>query len=245
MTETSATEPKAPGLDLMLMEARCVMEGLRLARHWRDFDDLPRGHGQPVMVIPGFGLGDGATMPLRTILRRCGYASYGWKQGRNLGMRSEIKANLAASVAALHQRHSLKVTLIGWSLGGVFARETARHCAGHVERVITLGSPISGHPSANNVESLYNLVTRQKPSNTSLEGFRKRMSPPPVQCSAFYSRSDGVVAWECSQEQESDHTENVEVVSSHFGMVLNPDVIREILRTLAEPVTPPQAASAA
>src|SRR3546814_12826282 len=104
--------------------------------------ELPRGNGQPLIIVPGFGTTDVATAPLRRLLNGLGYASYGWGLGRNLGMRSGVRDALNAQLRAVHAA-SGPVTLVGWSLGGVFVREMARHQPQCVRRVITLGSPLT------------------------------------------------------------------------------------------------------
>jgi pimeloyl-ACP methyl ester carboxylesterase len=196
---------------------------------------LPRGDGHPVMVIPGFGGADLSTMPLRRLLRRLGYAAHGWELGRNVGMNSRIKQALARSLESLHQRHGQTVSLIGWSLGGVYVREMARYAPQHVRQVITLGSPINGHPQSNNVDSLFRLVNRGRKINLDWDAFQKRRVPPPVPCTAVYSRSDGIVAWHCSREESAPHTESIGVISSHFGLAVNPFVATIIADRLAQP----------
>ncbi len=196
---------------------------------------LPRGDGHPVMVIPGFGASDASTLPLRRLLRRLGYAAHGWELGRNTGMSSRIKQNLGRSLEALHQRHGQTVSLIGWSLGGVYVREMARHAPQHVRQVITLGSPFNSHPQSNNVDSLFRRVNRGKNINLDWEAFQKRRVPPPVPCTAIYSKSDGIVAWQCSREEPSAQTESIGVLSSHFGLGVNPLVLTVIADRLAQP----------
>lgn len=196
---------------------------------------LPRGDGQPVMVVPGFGASDMSTLPLRRLLRRLGYIAHGWELGRNTGMNSRIKQSLARSLEALHDRHGQTVSLIGWSLGGVYVREMARYSPQHVRQVITLGSPINGHPQSNNVDALFRLVNRGKNINLDWDAFQKRRVPPPVPCTAIYSKSDGIVAWHCSREEPSSRTETIGIPSSHFGLAVNPLVLTVIADRLAQP----------
>jgi pimeloyl-ACP methyl ester carboxylesterase len=196
---------------------------------------LPRGDGQPVLIVPGFGASDFSTLPLRRLLRRLGYIAHGWELGRNLGMNSLRKHALSRSLESLHEHHGQTVSLIGWSLGGVFVREMARHAPQHVRQVITLGSPINGHPQANNVDALFRQANRSKPVNLDWDAFQRRRVPPPVPCTAIYSKSDGIVAWRCSQEEPSPHTESIGVPSSHFGLAVNPLVVAIIADRLAQP----------
>ena len=118
------------------------------------------------------------------------------------------------------QRHREKVSLVGWSLGGVYAREIAKMHPAQVRCVITLGSPFSGHPRATNAWRFFELVSGQStPDAAILEQLRVA---PPVPTTSIYSRSDGVVAWQCSLNEDAPHTENIEVRASHIGMGMNP-----------------------
>lgn len=196
---------------------------------------LPRGDGHAVMIIPGFGASDLSTLPLRRLLRRLGYDAHGWELGRNLGMRPSIKQALGRSMAALHARSGKKITLIGWSLGGVYVREMARHAPEHVRQIITLGSPINGHPNANNVHRLWQFFNRNKAVNLDWENFQRRRVPPPVPCTAIHSKTDGIVAWECSCEEPGPQTETIGLWASHFGLAVNPLVLCVIADRLAQP----------
>lgn len=225
-----------PSKRLLLMELRAAAEYLRFKLNPRALDGLPRGDGHPVMIVPGFGTTDAATQSLRRALADLGYAAYGWGQGRNLGMNRRVRDGLAQRLQELHDRHHAKVSLIGWSLGGVFVRELARHQPQLVRRVFTLGSPINGHPNANNVMGLFKLMNRKNPPKLDWEGFQKRRLAPPVPCTAIHSKSDGIVHWECSLEEPAPNTDNVEVRGSHFGLGVNPAVIRAIAERLVRPV---------
>ncbi|MES0872938.1 esterase/lipase family protein [Sinimarinibacterium thermocellulolyticum] len=235
MSTTTAENVRAPSARLLLLEARAAYEfalaPLRLRGLHRR---LPAGDGHALIVVPGFGAGDAATAPLRRVLRALNYAAYGWGLGVNLGMRPTIKDSLNARLAELHERHG-PVSLIGWSLGGVFVRELARHHPQRVRRVFTLGSPINLRPDANNMMAMFRLVNAGRPVNLDLDGFLRRITPPPVPCTAIYTREDGIVAWPCCLEPETDHTENVEVRGSHMGLPCNPQVIRAIAERLARP----------
>lgn len=217
---------------------RLVLEGRALVEYgaflwWRrELATLPRGDGHPVLIVPGFGANDVSTRVLRLAIERLGYAAHGWDQGRNWGMSRVLREALALRLEALHREYAGKVSLIGWSLGGVFVREMARHAPQHVRRVITLASPINGHPDANNFMPLFRWANRGRPVKLDWEGFQRRRTPPPVPCTAIYSKGDGVVAWRCSLEEPLPNTENVEVTGSHFGLVHNPQVIRAIAERL-------------
>jgi hypothetical protein len=235
--------PIAPPSPLLLMlEGRAFGEYVSLLLSRPFLRSLPRGDGHAVMVIPGFGGSDLGTRPMRRVLERLGYDVHGWGQGRNLGMRSHIRERLRFRLHELNESSGRKVSLIGWSLGGVFVREIARHQPERVRRVITLGSPINGHPQSNNVDALYRWVNRGKAQAIDWEGFQKRRTPPNVPCTAIYSKTDGIVAWQCCMEEPAPNTENVEVRASHFGLGVNPQVLRAIAERLVRPETDAQAA---
>lgn len=229
--EVSLTPPSP---FLLMLEARAFGEFASLLLSRPFMGSLPRGDGHPVLVIPGFGGSDAGTRPMRKVLGRLGYDVHGWGQGRNLGMRTHIRERMRLKLHELSESSGRKVSLIGWSLGGVFAREFARHAPERVRRVITLGSPINGHPQANNVDALYRWVNGGA-QKVDWEGFQRRRVPPNVPCTAIYSKTDGIVAWRCCLEEEAPNTENVEVQASHFGLGVNPQVIRVIAQRLAGP----------
>lgn len=229
----SLPDIQAPPLRLLLLELRVLAEAPSFFIRSSVLRGLPRGNGAPVIVIPGFGAADLDTASLRRALRKLGHSVYGWGQGRNLGMRPAIRNALADQLKRLHQRHGQPVSLIGWSLGGVFAREMARHNPQHVRRVFTLGSPFNGRPDANNMMALFRLANRGRKVNLDWAGFQKRRTPPPVPCTAIYTRSDGIVAWPCCLEDPAPNTENIEVHGSHFGLAHNPEVLRLIAERLA------------
>lgn len=217
----------------MLLEIRAVAELgaffsaaplLRLA---------PRGDGHPVLVLPGLAASDISTQPLRLFLRDRGYRAHGWKLGLNRGPRPGAEAAMRDRLAEIRQRYGRKVTVIGWSLGGLFARELARRNPDQVRAVITLGSPFAGAPHSNNVWPLYEALSDQRVEDWPDRDVLK--SPPPVPSTAIYSRSDGIVAWQSCLEQPSPRTENIEVEGSHCGLGHNPAVLYAIADRLAQP----------
>jgi pimeloyl-ACP methyl ester carboxylesterase len=193
----------------------------------------PCGDGHPVLVLPGLATSDVSTRPLRTYLKAQGYAVHGWKRGVNRGPRPGVEAEMDARLADLAQRHQRKVSLIGWSLGGVYAREMARRAPELVRQVITLGSPFANEPRATNAWRLYELMSGRKVDDWP---DRERMRlPPPVPSTAIYSRTDGIVAWQGCREREGQVTQNIEVEGSHCGLGHNPAVVYAIADRLAVP----------
>ncbi|HZT56622.1 MAG TPA: alpha/beta hydrolase [Burkholderiaceae bacterium] len=230
MTETDPSAP--PSRRLLMLEARAIPElsayfsmapALRLA---------PAGDGHPVLVLPGLAASDTSTRPLRAFLRDRGYHAHGWKLGNNFGLRPGVEAQMDERLAELHARHGRKVSLIGWSLGGIFARELARRAPAKVRGVITLGSPFAGAPRASNAWRLYESV-----SESSVDDWAERevaKEPPPVPATAIFSRSDGIVAWQGCLEREGPMSENIEVEGSHCGLGHNPIVLYAIADRLAQ-----------
>ena len=228
------TDPRAPpSRELLLLEVRAIWE---LGAFFATYPLLrlaPRGDGHPVLVLPGLAASDTSTRPLRTYLKDQGWAAHGWKLGPNHGPRPGAEAKMQARLAELHERYGRKVSLIGWSLGGIFAREMARRAPDQVRGVITLGSPFAGAPKASNAWKLYERASRQGVEDWP---HRERMkAPPPVPATAIYSRSDGIVAWQGCREREGALSENIEVEGSHCGLGHNPAVLYAICDRLAQP----------
>lgn len=224
---------RPPSPVLLLLETRAFYEWAQFRLCAPRLRQLPRGDGHAVLVLPGFGASDAATAPLRRALEKLGYATYGWGLGRNTGPRKGQRESLKARLQELNEIHGGAVSLIGWSLGGVFARELARHHPQWVRQVFTLGSPINGHPDANNAAALFRRVNPRFKSD--LVEFEKRTQAPPVPCTAIHTRTDGVVHWRCAQEDAAPNTENLQVRGSHCGLVFNLQVLRQIAERLARP----------
>lgn len=222
MPETAVpTEIKAPSPWLLLMEARAPWELAALLLSRPLLRSLPRGDGHPVLVFPGLAANDLSTVPLRQTLNSLGYTTYPWNFGFNVGPRSGVLEACAELAHQLHRQHGQKVSLVGWSLGGVYAREVAKLCSDVARCVITLGTPFSGPAKANNAWRLYELLSGQKIDDPHELRHQLHVAPP-VPTTSIYSRTDGVVAWPCSLNEAAPHTENIEVVASHFGIGLNP-----------------------
>jgi pimeloyl-ACP methyl ester carboxylesterase len=224
---------KPPGPLLMLMEGRAPWEyaALLAAAPW--LSRLPVGDGHPVVVYPGLGAADFSTVALRNFLRDRGYTPYAWKQGFNFGPRNGVLEACREQLRQVTQRHGQPASLLGWSLGGVYARELAKEQPDNARSVITLGTPFSGHPRATNAWRFYEMVSGQSVHDHELVG--QLRVPPACPTTSIYSRSDGVVAWQCSLNPEAPHTENIEVHASHIGMGMNPLALYAIADRLAQP----------
>ena len=223
---------KAPGPLLLMLEGRAPWEfaATLAAAPW--LNRLPPGDGHPVLVFPGLAASDVTTLPLRNFMRDRGYTPYAWQQGFNRGPREGVVEACLDRIRMLHERHRRKVSLVGWSLGGVYARELAKQVPGLVRCVITLGSPFSGHPRATNAWRVFEFLSGKSSHDPELlAGLRE---PPPVPTTSIFSRTDGVVAWQCSLNDDHPHTENIEVHASHIGMGMNPLALYAVADRLAQ-----------
>jgi pimeloyl-ACP methyl ester carboxylesterase len=224
---------RPPSRLLLALEVRAIWEFQAFVAAYPLLRRAPGGDGHPVLVLPGLAASDVSTRPLRTYLKAQGYAAHGWKQGPNHGPRSGVEAGIDARLAELALHYNRKVSLIGWSLGGVFAREAARRSPDLVRQVITLGSPFANEPKASNAWRLFEILCERRVDDwPDREAMRL---PPPVPSTAIYTRSDGIVAWQGCREQESATTENIEVEGSHSGLGYNPAVLYAIADRLALP----------
>ena len=197
---------------------------------------LPRGDGHPIVVLPGFTANDSSTETLRWFLADRGYAPAGWELGHNHGPTDAILDGMDALMNA-HVARGRRVTLIGWSLGGIYARELARTYPDAVRAVITLASPFRlRDPAASNVSAMYESLTH-------LHSERARVPHPPeedrpalpVPVTNVFTRTDGVVHWQSCIDEYGDCCENVEVVGSHSGLGHNPLALAVIADRLAQP----------
>jgi pimeloyl-ACP methyl ester carboxylesterase len=230
----SQDDPRPPGPLLMLLEGRAPLEYFSMLAAYPWLRGLPRGDGHPVMVFPGMGANDMTTWPLRSLLQSLGYVTQAWGQGLNFGPRRGVLERCADDIRELAQRTGQPVSLIGWSLGGLYAREMAKEQAALCRCVITLGTPFTGHPKATNAWRLYEWLTGTSVGDPALiEQIRKA---PPVPTTSIYSRSDGIVSWRCSLNDPGPLAENIEVHASHVGMGMNPLALYAIADRLAKPI---------
>jgi alpha/beta hydrolase family protein len=222
---------RRPGLRLLLLEGRAVLEMAALLVASPLLRRAPRGDGHPVLVLPGFMASDFSTRALRSFLRDRGYAAHGWKLGRNTGPTPETVAALVQRLHELRGRHARRVSLIGWSLGGVYARELARAFPPDVRQVITLATPFR-NLEATNVPAF--LLTRRRP-HPNEAAFRERLRLPlQVPTTAIYSRTDGIASWRSCVAEPGPQSESIEVESSHLGIGHHPVVLLTIADRLAQ-----------
>ena len=222
----------APGALLMALEGRAPWEFAAsiVAAPW--LRKLPMGDGHRVLVLPGLAANDLTTLPMRAFLKDRGYQPSPWDQGLNLGPRAGVLDALRARVRELFELDRKKISLIGWSLGGVYARELAKEMPAMIRCVITLGSPFAGPPQATNAWWLFERVSGHPEPDAEMQA-ALRLAPP-VPTTSIYSRTDGIVAWQCSLNPPGPLAENIEVHASHIGLGLNPLAMMAIADRLAQ-----------
>ena len=208
---------------------RCFFSATILATEKKYLKTLAKGDGHPVMVIPGFMAGDFSTVFIRYFLKQWGYAAKPWNLGLNLGLnkRRDVEARMSLELEKHFKEHGRKISLVGWSLGGTFARELARQHPEWVRSVICLGSPIGKDISGALTAGMYQLISGNRFADPE---FRQKIAlasrpVPEIPCTAIFSKSDGIVNWKITQEKESKITENIEVKSAHTGLGMNASVM--------------------
>ena len=209
------SDRSVPAIDLsrLALEPRAVFELGAFMAASPVLRAVGRGDRHPVLVLPGFTASDRSTVPLRATLRAQGYWVHGWGLGRNMGPDRRVVDGIARRLEEIHERHGRTVSLIGWSLGGVYARSLARTHPAAVRQVISLGSPFRMFP-----------------------GMREDQQPPlTVPSTAIYSRTDGIVHWSQCIDAERASAENIEVRGSHSGLGHNPAVLIVVTDRLAQP----------
>lgn len=201
----------------------------------------PKGDGHPVLVLPGLMAGDLSTLVLRRFLRKQGFHPYKWHLGRNVGPTVAVRAALPAAIERIARRNRSTVSVVGWSLGGIFARDLAHRHPEHVRRVVTLASPYRmrrpGQSRANNVFYRYSHlhVVEEEAELRAAQVTGYSAYPLPVPSTSIYSRMDGIVAWQHCIEPETEQSENIRVRSSHLGIGFDPHVLWAIADRLAQP----------
>ena len=189
----------------------------------------PRGpvDGPPALVIPGFIANDRTTMELRRALAAGGWRVHPWALGWNMGATAGTIEKLRARIDAISPDEPMLV--VGWSLGGVFARALALAHPERVKAVVTLGSPFSGDPRANNVWKLYELVAGHPVDAPPIE---RNSAKPPVPTLAFWSRKDGIIAPAAARGLAHESDRSVELDSSHMGFGVSRRTARQVVREI-------------
>lgn len=227
----SADDAQLPPFWRLLTEAATVVP-MGLSPLFGAVDCAGDGGGWPVMVLPGFTTDDLSTSLLRRSLDRAGFHSYGWEQGHNLGFRPGLLEALEDRIRAISVKEGRKVILLGWSLGGIFARALAHRAPDLVAQVVTLGSPFSGNRHRNRAWRLYDFV-----NDHTVEDIRPGVdfvSKPPVPTIAVWSARDGIVAVDAARGSADESDLRLELDVTHFGYGGTEDGVRQVVELLAE-----------
>ena len=234
----------APSRLHSLLEWRALAEMASLPVSWPVLAQLPRGDGHPVVLLPGFLADEGSLVALKTFLAGRGYAVQTWGLGRNIGFQRRHANALEQKICHLHHTTGRRVSLVGWSLGGVFGLYGALQAPDCVRQLVTLGSPINVGPEGSQasplVKALYRMVAH--PLGAEVHVMQPRAKPlrehllPAVPISCLYSISDGVVPpQEATIDGPDSHCENIRVSGSHTGLGFNPMVLAIVADRLAQP----------
>ncbi|WP_380871447.1 alpha/beta hydrolase [Sphingomonas sp. DBB INV C78] len=225
-----AADSGVPPLLRFLAEGQALVSRPFTAQAARRIAATHQGDGRAVMVIPGFMARDIFTLRLRKMLEIAGYSPHGWGLGMNRGATSDLLERLSDRLDRIATREGTPISIIGWSLGGLYARELAKLRPDLVDRVITLGSPFSGDPRANRAWKLYEFVNRHPVDRPPLEVELSRK--PPMKTFALWSANDGIVAPACARGLPHETDSHVQVDCRHMDFVSSPAAIRAILDAL-------------
>jgi pimeloyl-ACP methyl ester carboxylesterase len=226
---------RPPGLGLLLAEARGLFELNASVLLSPLLMRAPRGDGHPVLTLPGFLASDLSMVPMRRYLSELGYDAQAWRMGRNLGGLTRTRAALRDRLAEIHAASGRKVSLVGWSLGGVYARDLALQAPDLVRYVITLGSPFANDVRATNATRLYEALSGERVED--FAELREAIAGDlPVPSTSIFSRSDGVVNWRTCLSRPGPRAENIEIhFASHIGLGVNPAALWAVADRLAQP----------
>jgi pimeloyl-ACP methyl ester carboxylesterase len=228
---TEALQPPRPtGL---IREVRGVLEFPLLVLRSVELARQPRGHGEPVLVLPGYGAGDASTAILKTYLRLLGYRVSGWHLGRSSGNALDLLPRVLRRILTMSRKSQQPVRVIGWSFGGYLAREAARERPEAIHQVITLGTPVVGGPKYTVAAHAFRRRGVDLDAMAAeIESRNKVLLQTPV--TAIYSRADKFVAWEACIDHHGSNVQHIEVRTTHMGFGFSPQVYKIIAQRLAD-----------
>lgn len=228
---------KRPSLFLFATEwIRVVLELIQSIQFRGTYTPEHTGDGHAVLVIPGLFGTDILMRPMRKFLTRLGYTPYKWEQGINTADPKDLEA-LVKRVDALYEKHQEKISIVGWSLGGIYARELTKQRADKVRQVITTGSPFRGIENPNNVVWLFKLLKGNIDDIWDRNLVESIPESTPVLTTSIYSKTDGIVRWQdCMSEVQDELHRNEQAVSSHLGMPHNRSVLKIIADRLPDKI---------
>lgn len=226
--EPSPEDVRGPRALLLLNELTWVIEPLK--RAFREHEIAPSANPRSVMLLPGFGAHPIRMRYMARQLEKAGHRVKRWGMGYNLGATAERFGKVEERLIDLYDRRGEKLVLVGWSLGGVIARELAKHHPDKVAKVITMGSPFSGSPRANNGWRAYQAIAGHRVDEPEFEA--DPAAKPPVETVALWSPLDGVVRPRCACGRAGERDRAVAVRCSHMGFVYSKDAIDAVLGEL-------------
>ena len=231
MADDKSAEIRPPSGNKFLKESLTILQVPRLAfRTPSLIMRAPRGTQQPVLLLPGLKAGDASNAPMRSFLRQKNFKAYRWGLGTNHGDVQGQLPNVVERVEELFERAGEPISLVGWSLGGVIAREVARERSELVSQVITFGTPVVGGPLYTSITGVYTMEERRLIAERIAE---RNQIPIEVPITALYSKRDGIVAWQACIDTFSPDVTMIEIRSTHVGMGIDPDVWQIVSERLA------------
>jgi len=230
--DAAAAIPTPSLLVAIALQLRAFREPIRRRRARGRLAAAPDGDGGPLLALPGMGVGDATTAPLRRFLRAHGHDAHPWRLGRNRPDVPERLARLLPRLEALAVETRRPVALVGWSLGGVMARELARLRPDLVRHVVTLGAPVVGGLKHTAIAGLFRIQGWDLDDVAARVEAANRV-PIRVPVTAIFSRRDGIVAWQATIDTKTEDVVHFEATSCHWGLGLDPDVLETIALRLA------------
>lgn len=226
---------KPPSRFWTYTEGRAMFELAAFFASMPVLSGLPRGDGHSVLVLPGFMATNTSTAPMRRLLSGLGYDAHGWESGRNLKVNETMLRSLDAQLTRLFEQSERKVSIIGWSLGGVLAREIAKLHPEKVRLVVSLGSPLSNDRGYSSASHLFELLNGKEPELIQDGKFDALHEAPPVPTTSILTKTDGIVHWHASVQEAGEHpSENIVVHASHCGLGVNPSVMIALADRLSQ-----------
>ena len=224
--------PDPPSILAVAGELLSPLEFSRLVVAFPSLAVQAKGAGETVIVLPGLGASNTSTALMRAYLAWLGYDARGWTLGQNQGNVQELLPEVTTQVLDCRAERGDKVHLVGWSLGGVVAREVARDHPEAVRQVITMGSPLVGGPKYTSLARLY------AQRGADLDAVEARIAarearPIEVPTTSIYSKRDGIVGWQASIDRHTAGAEHIEVSATHFSLGISPEVLKILARKLA------------
>lgn len=228
----TSAEINAPSFLAVANELLTPFEFAHLALSTFSLLQQPSGSGEPVLVLPGMGTNDTSTLILRSYLNWLGYSSFGWGLGKNTGNLSQLQPAVGELVSNKYDQDQQPIAIIGWSLGGVIAREIARDYPTQISQVITMGCPIGGGPKYTAFGQFCRGTQSELDSIEEKIAERERR-PIKTPITSIYSKHDGVVGWKASIDTVNQQTDHIEVSSTHLGLGISPSVFKVLAQKLS------------